>query len=85
MTEPGATATDTDVSSFVIVPVAAAGLATVYPVPIVAVMTTVSSGSTVVSLMGSTITTAVVPPDPHDTEPVPVPGLKATATPVCRE
>ncbi len=46
-------------SSLLIVPVTGVVVPTVYPVPVARVKMTVSSGSTVVSAVGSTITVAV--------------------------
>ena len=61
-TDDGATATDTSVSSLVIVPVADAGVPMSYGVPAATFTMTVSSGYTVLSAVGSAVTAAVVLP-----------------------
>src|SRR6185369_16825171 len=57
--EVGATATDTSVSSLVIVPVADPGVPTSYAVPATTFTMAVSSGSTVVSVVGLIVNDAV--------------------------
>ena len=69
-TEDGDTATETSVSSLVMVPVAVLGAPTLYPVPAVTVKITVSSSSAAPSAVGSTVTIAVELPARKVTVPV---------------
>ena len=76
----GSTTTNGSSSSFAIVPSAESGVPTPYAVPLATVSTTVSSGSTLPSSVGSTVTNAVDSPRPNVT--VPEVRSKLTA-PVC--